>query len=317
MLFSVGFLREKMEDLLKTIGNTPLLRLRETEKLFGLESPLYAKAEFFNPTGSVKDRTALYILQSAKKQGLIKKGDYIVEATSGNMGISLSVIGKKSGYKPVIVIPDGFSAERTALLKAYGVKVFITDKTLGMDGAVKKAKELSASLNGYYIDQFNNENNYLAHYFSTGAEIYRQLKGSVGQFIACVGSGGTITGVGKYLKEKTSAKIIAVEPEKSPLLSRGKVGKHKIQGIGTNFLPSVLDKSLLDVVLTVSDEDAYLYTKKLANVEGLLCGLSSGACYKAAIEYLKNSRNIEGNTVVLFADGGLKYISEGVFAAND
>lgn len=303
-----------MDDLLKTIGNTPLLRLSETEKLFDLKSPLYAKVEFFNPTGSVKDRAALHILQSAKKQGLIKNGDYIVEATSGNMGIALSVIGKKSGYKPVIVIPDGFSTERIALLKAHGAKVFITDKTLGMDGAVKKAKELSVSLNGYYINQFNNENNYLAHYLSTGPEIYRQLQGSIGQFIACVGSGGTVVGVGKYLKEKTSARIIAVEPQESPLLSKGKVGKHKIQGIGTNFMPSILDKNLLEDVLTVSDEDAYLYTKILANVEGLLCGISSGACYKAAIEYLKGSNNIKGNTVVLFADGGLKYVSEGVFS---
>lgn len=298
--------------ILDTIGNTPLIRLENIEKRFNLSATLYAKAEYFNLTGSVKDRPALNILLNAERKGLIKKGDCIVEATSGNMGISLVAIGKKLGYKPVIVIPEGFSAERTALIKAYGGEVIFSQGALGMDGAVKKAKEIALSLNGYYVDQFNNEDNYLAHYLSTGREIYEALNGTVDRFIAGIGSGGTITGVAKFLKEKREVEIIGVEPSLSPLLSQGKVGKHSIQGIGANFKPSILDEGLIDKIITVSDEEAKEFTRILCKEEGLLCGISSGAAIAASVKYLSKVKD-EKVTVVLLPDGGLKYVSTGLF----
>lgn len=298
--------------ILDTIGNTPLIRLENIEKRLNLTSPLYAKAEYFNLTGSVKDRPALNILLNAERKGLIKKGDCIVEATSGNMGISLVAIGKKLGYKPVIVIPEGYSEERTTLMKAYGGEVVFSEASLGMDGAVNKAKELAFSLNGYYVDQFNNEDNYLAHYLTTGREIYETLNGSVDRFIAGIGSGGTITGVAKFLKEKKNVEIIGVEPLYSPLLSQGKAGKHSIQGIGANFKPSILDESLIDKILTVSDEDAKEFTRILCKEEGLMCGISSGAAVSASVKYLSCLKD-DKVTVVLLPDGGLKYVSTGLF----
>lgn len=299
------------KDILKTVGNTPLIRLESTEKQFGLKSRLFAKVEFFNLTGSVKDRSALNILSEATKRKAIKKGDYIVEATSGNMGISLTAIGKKLGYKPVIVIPEGFSEERIDLIKAYGGEVVFTPKSLGMEGAVKKAESLSKSLNGFYVDQFNNKDNALAHYKSTGPEIYKDLK-TVGLFIAGIGSGGTITGVSKYLKERTDVKVLGVEPSESPLLSKGQAGPHKIQGIGANFRPSLLDDSLLDGYLTASYEKAKEYTKLLCSLEGLLTGVSSGAAYYAAVDYLLKTETAV-DTVIILPDGGLKYMSTGLF----
>lgn len=298
--------------ILDAIGNTPLIRLENIEKRFNLTAPLYAKAEYFNLTGSVKDRPALNILLNAERKGLIKKGDCIVEATSGNMGISLVAIGKKLGYKPVIVIPEGYSAERTTLMKAYGGEVVFSEASLGMDGAVNKAKELAFSLNGYYVDQFNNEDNYLAHYLTTGREIYETLNGSVDRFIAGIGSGGTITGVAKFLKEKKNVEIIGVEPLYSPLLSQGKAGKHSIQGIGANFKPSILNESLIDKILTVSDEDAKEFTRILCKEEGLMCGISSGAAVSASVKYLSCLKD-DKVTVVLLPDGGLKYVSTGLF----
>lgn len=301
-----------MENLSKTIGNTPLVRLTAIEKLYKINASLYAKVESFNLTGSVKDRSAFTIIVEAEKRGDITRGDYIVEATSGNMGISLTAIGKKLGYKPVIVIPEGFSKERSDLILAYGGEIVYTPKNLGMDGAVKKAKEIARALNGYFIDQFNNGDNVKAHYLTTGKEIYRDLNGKVDYFFAGVGSGGTVSGVGKYLKEKTAAKIIGIEPSDSPLLSKGVAGSHKIQGIGANFIPSILDKTVIDEVLTAPYEKSVEFCKILAKEEGLLCGISSGAALYCAVEYLKNQK-ISGNAVTLFPDGGLKYLSTGIY----
>lgn len=299
-------------ELFETIGNTPLIRLYQTEKRFGIKTPLFAKVEYFNLTGSIKDRAAYNILMSAKNRGLLKDGDYIVEATSGNMGISLAAIGKKLGYKPVIVIPEGFSKERISLIKAYGGDVRFTPSKDGMDGAVKKAEELSRELNGFYVDQFNNPDNYEAHYKTTAPEIYNQLNGDVSCLVAGVGSGGTITGMAKFLKEKRSLTVCGVEPESSPLLSQNRAGKHRIQGIGANFIPSILDKKIIDGIITVSDDDAEEFTKILATTEGLLCGVSSGAAYAAAVRYLQDNK-VDGNTIVIFPDGGLKYMSIGLF----
>lgn len=299
------------KDILKTVGNTPLIRLENTEKHFGLKSRLFAKAEFFNLTGSIKDRSALNILSEATKRKAIKKGNYIVEATSGNMGISLTAIGKKLGYKPVIVIPEGFSEERIDLIKAYGGEVIFTPKSLGMEGAVKKAESLAKSLDGFYVNQFNNKDNALAHCKTTGPEIYKDLK-TVGLFIAGIGSGGTITGVSKYLKEKTAVKVLGVEPSESPLLSKGHAGPHKIQGIGANFRPTLLDDSLVDGYLTASYEKAKEYTRLLCSLEGLLTGVSSGAAYYAAIDYLLKAETAV-DTVIILPDGGLKYMSTGLF----
>lgn len=299
-------------ELFETIGNTPLIRLNETEKRFNLASPLFAKVEYFNLTGSIKDRAAFNILSEAAKRGVLHSGDYIVEATSGNMGISLAAIGKKSGYKPIIVIPDGFSKERISLIKAYGGEVIFTPPEAGMEGTVKKAEELAASLNGYYVDQFNNRDNYMAHYKTTAPEIYNALNGNVACLIAGIGSGGTITGTAKFLKEKTTVTVCGVEPYSSPLLSQNRAGKHRIQGIGANFVPSILDRTCLDDIIAVSDEEAESFTKLLAKTEGLLCGVSSGAAYAAAIRYLQSNK-VDGNTVVILPDGGLKYMSIGLF----
>ncbi len=298
-------------DILKTIGKTPLLRLENTEKRFNLKGRLFAKTEYFNLTGSVKDRSALYILTEAKRRNNIKVGDYFVEATSGNMGISLTAIGKKLGYKPVIVIPEGFSQERIDLIIAYGGNVVFTPNKEGMDGAVKKARELAKSLNGFYVDQFNNQDNANAHYLTTGPEIYNDLN-TVGLLVAGIGSGGTITGTARYLKEKTNITVLGVEPEESPLLSKGYAGQHNLQGIGANFRPSILDTSLIDGYLTASYENAKEYTKLLCSLEGLLAGVSSGAAYYAAVNYLAETQK-EVDTVIILPDGGLKYMSTGLF----
>lgn len=301
-----------MENLLKTIGNTPLIRLKAIEKLYRINANLYAKAEYFNLTGSIKDRSAFTIITEAAKRGDIKRGDYIVEATSGNMGISLTAIGKKLGYKPVIVIPEGFSKERSALISAYGGEIVYTPKNLGMDGAVEKAKRIARSLNGYFIDQFNNRDNVKAHYLTTGKEIYRNLGGKVDCFFACIGSGGTISGVGKYLKEKTDAKVFGVEPFDSLLLTKGTSGAHKIQGIGANFIPNILDRNVIDEVFTATYEKSVEFCKILAKEEGLLCGISSGAALYCAVEYLRNKKTF-GNAVTIFPDGGIKYLSTGLY----
>ena len=261
------------------VGNTPLCRLRNIEKESSLGATLLAKLESFNPTGSAKDRIAVKMLLDAEKSGLISKGATIIEPTSGNTGIGLAAICAAKGYKAVIVMPDTMSAERRRLIAAFGATLVLTDGKEGMTGAVKEAERLaSVTENSLLAGQFYNPSNPAAHYETTGPEIYADTEGEVDILVAAVGTGGTLSGTAKYLKEKKKdVKVIAVEPAASPLLSEGKSGSHKIQGIGANFIPETLDRDIYDEVLTVTDEDAFACARELAKKEGLLCGISSGA----------------------------------------
>lgn len=290
------------------IGNTPLVRLERIEKRLGLNAELYAKLESFNPTGSAKDRAALFMIADAEQRGVLKWGGCVVEPTSGNTGIGLALVCKKRGYKLYIVMPESMSEERKKLLAHYGAELVLTDGKAGMAGAIAKANEmLEAMPNAFMPDQFSNPANALAHYRTTGPEIYEALP-EADIFVACVGTGGTLTGVGRYLKEKNGAvKVIAVEPSASPVLSGGKAGAHKIQGIGAGFVPKVLDTAVYDSVATVTDDDAYAYAKLLAKEEGLFVGISSGAALKAAID---TARENEGKKIVFVApDSGDRYLS--------
>lgn len=303
---------KNMED---AVGNTPLIRLERVEKLYGLDCKLYAKAELFNPTGSAKDRAALEMINDAEKRGLLDKDTVIIEPTSGNTGIGLSAIGARRGYRVVIVMPDTMSIERIKLMRAYGAEVVLTDGKLGMSGAIEKAKELADKEKKAFIpDQFSNTANAEAHYKTTGPEIYEALDGDVFAFVAGVGTGGTVTGTAKYLKEKNSdIKIIGVEPESSPFITKGKAGAHKIQGIGAGFIPDILDLSLCDEVIAVSDADAIKTGAMLPRTEGLLCGISSGAALYGAIGFAKQKKASGKNIVVLLADTGERYLSSEMF----
>ena len=295
------------------IGITPIIELTKIEKQFNLKSKIYAKVEYFNPAGSVKDRVAKNIIDVAEKEGKLKKGDTIIEATSGNTGIGLCLIGAVRGYKVIIVMPDSMSKERITSMEAYGAKVVLTPAKEGMAGAVKKANELSDEIDGSFVaSQFENMSNPEAHYTTTGPEIYKSTEGRVDIFVCGIGTGGTISGTGKYLKEqKPSIKVYGIEPKSSPLLTKGEAGKHKIQGIGANFVPKTYDSSVVDKVLTVSDEDAYKYTKILATSEGILAGISSGCALSGAIEIAKKEEGKD--IVVLLPDTGLRYFSEDLF----
>lgn len=302
-----------MNDILNLIGNTPLIRLKTTEEKFNLSAPLYAKLEFFNLTGSVKDRVAFSILTKAEKLGKIKKGDYVVEATSGNLGISLAVIGKKLGYKPIIVMPNGFSEERTTLIKSYGGKVVLTDRSGGMLSAVAVARKIAERVKGYFVDQFNNPECVNVHYRNTATEIDKALNKKVGAIIAGVGTGGTVCGIGKYFKEKSETVICGVEPYESPTISKGVSSKHKIQGIGAGFIPKIFQSKYVDKMFTASYEQSIKYCKILAETEGVLGGISSGACYFAGINYLQKEKQ-KNIAVIIFADCGYRYISTGLFS---
>ena len=286
------------------IGSTPLLRLGEN---------LFAKAEFVNLTGSVKDRAALSILNDAENRGLLMPGGTVIEPTSGNMGISLAALCAIRGYKAIIVMPDSMSAERQMLMQAYGAQVVLTPGNLGMAGAVEKAAQLAAEIPGSYIPgQFENPANALAHYRTTGPEIWAQTGGKVDVFVAGAGTGGTITGTARFLKEQNSAiQIVAVEPAASPLLSRGKAGSHGIQGIGANFVPQVLDRSLLDEIVTVTDAEAFAAARTLAKTKGILSGISAGANIHAAT--VLASQNPDKTVVTLLPDAGTRYLSSGLF----
>ena len=286
------------------IGATPLLRLGDN---------LFAKAEFVNQTGSVKDRAAKYILEDAEEKGLLAPGGTIIEPTSGNMGIGLAALSAPKGYWCIIVMPDSMSAERIALMRSYGAEVVLTPGADGMAGSIAKAAELAATIPGSFIPgQFENPANALAHYRTTGPEIWAQTDGNVDIFVAGVGTGGTITGTARYLKEKDPAiRIVAVEPAKSPLLSAGQAGSHGIQGIGANFVPKLLDRSLLDDVMTVTDEEAFAAAKELARQFGILCGISAGANYHAAAAIA--AANPEKTVVTLLPDSGTRYLSTGIF----
>lgn len=297
------------------VGNTPLLELCNIEKQFNLKAKLLAKLEYLNPAGSVKDRVAKSMLDDLEKQGLINSTSIIIEPTSGNTGIGLAAVGATRGYRVIIVMPDSMSVERQKLMKAYGAELVLTDGKLGMSGAIAEAEKLKNEIpNSIIAGQFTNLSNPQAHYNTTGPEIYRDTDGKVDYFIAGIGTGGTITGVGKYLKEQNSnTKIIAVEPTDSPLLSCGKFGPHKLQGIGANFIPDVLDKTVIDEIITVASEDAFATGRLIGNTEGILVGISSGAALTAAINVAKRVENVGKNIVVLLPDTGDRYLSTEMF----
>ena len=303
---------KSMEQL---IGNTPLLELCKAEEQFQCAAKLYAKLEGVNPTGSVKDRAAQGMLNAAERKGLLQKGGVVIEPTSGNTGIGLALLCKARGYRLIIVMPDSMSIERRKLIEAYGAQIVLTDGKKGMTGAIEKAKELQQSMpNAYIPDQFSNPANAEAHYLSTGPEIYEALEGKVDVFVAGIGTGGTVTGVGKYLKEKNpNVKIVGVEPSSSPVLTKGISGSHGIQGIGAGFVPKVLDRNILDEVLTVTDEESVASAKYLSREEGVSAGISSGAAFKAALEIAKRKENENKNVVVLLPDTGAKYLSTALY----
>ncbi len=299
----------------ETIGNTPLIRLSNIEKEYNLKAKLFAKAEFFNPTGSAKDRAAKFMVDDAEERGIISKGATIIEPTSGNTGIGLAAYAVPKGYKVVIVMPDTMSAERITLMKAYGAEVVLTEGKLGMSGAIAKAEELKNNTpNSFIPDQFGNPANAKAHYETTGPEIWNDTNGSIDVFVAGVGTGGTITGTGRFLKEKNlKTEIIAVEPANSAVLSGKSASSHGLQGIGAGFIPKVLDVSIIDKIETVEDNESFEACRKLASLEGLLSGISSGAALVAAIRNGKMQENEGKNIVVLLPDSGSRYLSSGLF----
>ena len=302
-------------SLSELIGATPLIRLNKIEKSNGAYANIIAKLESFNPAGSAKDRIAREMIDDAENKGIIKKGATIIEPTSGNTGIGLAAIAAERGYKAIFTMPDTMSVERINLLKAYGAKIVLTEGAKGMNGAIEKANELAREIEGSFIpSQFENMSNPEAHYKTTGPEIWEDTDGKVDIFVAGVGTGGTISGVGKYLKEKNpDIKVIAVEPDTSPVLSKGIAGAHGIQGIGAGFVPKALDTGVYDEVMPVSVENAYKLGREMAHNEGILVGISSGAALYAAVELAKKEENKGKNIVVLLTDGGEKYLSTPMF----
>ena len=298
------------------IGKTPLLELTHIEKALGLKAKVLAKLEYLNPAGSVKDRVAKAMIDDAEEKGLLKSGSVIIEPTSGNTGIGLAAVAAAKGYRIIIVMPETMSVERRQLMKAYGAELVLSEGAKGMKGAIAKADELAASIPDSFIPgQFVNPANPKAHFETTGPEIYADTDGEVDIFVAGVGTGGTITGVGEYLKsKKPEVKVVAVEPATSPVLSKGTAGAHKIQGIGAGFVPKVLDTGVYDEIIPVANEDAFAVGKQIGKAEGVLVGISSGAAAWAAIELAKRPEN-EGKTiVVLLPDTGDRYLSTPLFA---
>ncbi|AMH94521.1 cysteine synthase A CysK2 [methanogenic archaeon ISO4-H5] len=298
-----------------TIGGTPLVELTNIEKEYGLKAKIYGKVEFFNPAGSVKDRIAKAMIDELEKQGKINKDTVLIEPTSGNTGIALASIATARGYKIKIVMPETMSIERRKLIKAYGAELVLTEGAKGMKGAVAKAEELSKEIpNSVIPGQFVNPANPEIHFRTTGPEIYKDLDGKVDILVAGVGTGGTLTGTGKYLKSKNpNVKVVAVEPKGSPLLSEGKNGPHKIQGIGAGFIPDTLDQSIYDSVIAVEDADAFVNGRLIGKKEGFLVGISAGAALTAALQLAKDPANEGKNIVAIFADTGERYLSTALF----
>lgn len=301
------------------IGNTPLVELTQIEKELGLKAKLIAKLELFNPAGSVKDRVALAMINDAEKRGVLRKESVIIEPTSGNTGIGLASVAAARGYKLIIVMPDSMSVERRQIMKAYGAQLVLSPGAKGMPGAIELANQLAASTpNSFIAGQFVNPANVMAHYTTTGPEIYSATDGKVDIFVAGVGTGGTITGTGKYLKEQNSKiKVVAVEPATSPVLSKGVKGPHGIQGIGAGFVPDILDTGIYDEIIPIKDEDAFTYGRMMGKKEGVLVGISSGAALAAAVELAKREENAGKQIVVLMPDTGDRYLSTKLFAADE
>lgn len=299
------------KSAIELVGNTPLIELTNIERELNLQAKLFAKVEYFNPAGSVKDRIALSMIEDATKQGLLKDGSVIIEPTSGNTGIGLASISAMKGYRCILTMPESMSIERRKLLKAYGAEIVLTPASLGMKGAISKADELAKEIpNAIVLGQFVNPANPKIHYQTTGPEIYNDLDGKVDIFVAGVGTGGTISGTGKYLKEKNNKTVvIAVEPETSAVLSGNNPGPHMIQGIGAGFIPKTLDTSIYDKVAAISNDDAFKYGRLVGKKEGFLVGISSGAALKAAIDEAMKVENKGKNIVVLFPDTGDRYLS--------
>jgi len=302
---------EIKNSFLDLVGNTPLVRVNNLIKKDELKADVLAKLEYFNPAGSVKDRIAKEMIQDALEKGLINENTTLIEPTSGNTGIGLSAVATALNLKIIITMPETMSVERRNLMKAYGAELVLTPGSEGMKGAIAKAKELASQIeNSFILGQFENPANPTAHYKTTGPEIYEQTEGKVDIFVAGVGTGGTISGIGKYLKEKNpEVKVVAVEPASSPVLSTGKGGAHKIQGIGAGFVPETLDTKIYDEIITVENEDAFATGKEMAKTEGILVGISSGAALYAAKELAKREENAGKTIVVLLPDGGDRYLS--------
>lgn len=304
-----------VNSVTELIGDTPLLKADRYRKDTGADANIYAKLEYLNPAGSVKDRVGYKMILDAEKRGVLKKGATLIEPTSGNTGIGIASAAVSLGYKAIITLPDTMSIERINLMKAYGAEVVLTPGAEGMKGAVNKAEEIRDKTTGSLIlGQFDNPANAMAHYETTGPELYDQLDGKIDIFVAGVGTGGTVTGVGRYLKEKIGGvKIVAVEPATSPLLSKGVAGPHKIQGIGANFVPKVLDTKIYDEIITIENDDAFVEGRRFGKTEGALVGISSGAALKAAVILAGRPENKGKNIVVLLPDSGDRYLSTPLF----
>lgn len=307
-------MRKIYNSAIELIGNTPLIELTHLEKEYDLKAKLVAKVEFFNPAGSVKDRIAKAMVEQAEKDGLIKEGATIIEATSGNTGIGLASVAAMKGYRAILTMPETMSVERRNLLKAYGAEIVLTPGNLGMKGAIAKAEELAKEIENSFIpSQFENGANPMIHFNTTGPEIYEDSDGEVDILVAGVGTGGTLSGTGKYLKSKKDVKVVAVEPAKSPVLSKGEAGPHGIQGIGAGFVPTTLDTKIYDEIITVENEEAFAMGKTIAHKEGILVGISSGAAVHAAIELAKRPENAGKMIVVVLPDTGERYLSTPMF----